>query len=305
MSFQEQERALFDLIFDRSLRADFCRDSSKALDGYALEDTEREDFETIRPDALEMDAKMRVYLLLSQWSQSYPVSFSIVSSLHGGVDALREMIDQKLMRTPPIDRIASYGSRLKEWMAAAAFDSEEEKVRAVAILGAEFGMCWAAASLKRAVVKDAHPGSSQAELPADWLSQPLRFSSYVCAVLIPQSYTQLKRTLCPCVDRSFWRDLSKQPLARAQISEILQQEDPRLLVTQATVGHASKCEPTVEYQTVELSEGFAPLFQHIDGSSNVAFILQQLEAAGAEGVLLNGVESGFRELVERGMLEVG
>ena len=66
MSFQEQERALFDLLFDRSLRENFCKNSIVAFSEYALDDHELDDFKEIRPDAIELDASMRTYLILTQ-----------------------------------------------------------------------------------------------------------------------------------------------------------------------------------------------------------------------------------------------
>ena len=314
MSFAEQERALFDLLFDCSLRENFCSDPGKALAAYDLDKQERTDFSTIRPDALQIDAKMRTYLLLAHWCKSYPLTFSLVSSLDGGIEILRQLVDTETMRLPPGERAATYGSRLREWLGEYRFDSPKEQAgkeqaMILAILGAEFGMVWAATTLKQAALNDELDQSGAAEKQYEqtdgWSGRPIRFASYVCAVMFPQSYQQLKQALCPVVDSGLWKRISDSPLSPRFVSDVLKQEDPRLLVTRAWISHPSRCEPTVEHKMVELSEGFAPLFQHVDGSMSVDAMLQQLQQVGAEDALLQGVKAGFQELLEQGMLELG
>ena len=51
MSFIEQERALFDLLFNAELREAFLSKRCAALSSYALTPQELADFEMIRPDA--------------------------------------------------------------------------------------------------------------------------------------------------------------------------------------------------------------------------------------------------------------
>jgi hypothetical protein len=99
MSFEEQERALFDLLFDNDLRDNFCQDSGNALHAYDLTEEERADFATIRPDALLLDAKMRRNILLTHICRAFPVSFAIVSSLDDGKAILKKLIDTNIMRT--------------------------------------------------------------------------------------------------------------------------------------------------------------------------------------------------------------
>ena len=78
MSFEEQERALFDLLFDSGLREEFCENAENALHAYELTEEEKADFAVVRPDALLLDAKMRRNILLTHICRAYPVSFAIV-----------------------------------------------------------------------------------------------------------------------------------------------------------------------------------------------------------------------------------
>ena len=89
MSFEEQERVLFDLLFDHKLRERFCEGSVTALSEYNLSEKERNDFDGIRPDALELDANIRADLLLSHFCRAFPISFSLFSSFNGGLDILK------------------------------------------------------------------------------------------------------------------------------------------------------------------------------------------------------------------------
>jgi len=81
MSFIEQERAMFDLLFDTELRSAFNSNNSNTFSEYDLSAKEISDFDVIRKDALEIDAKMRVSMVLSYLCKQYPLSCSVVSSL--------------------------------------------------------------------------------------------------------------------------------------------------------------------------------------------------------------------------------
>ncbi|HSG88909.1 MAG TPA: hypothetical protein VLA56_06845, partial [Pseudomonadales bacterium] len=77
----------------------------------------------------------------------------------------------------------------------------------------------------------------------------------------------------------------------------------RLLVARAALERDSRCEPDVSQQTVELSEGFAPLLRHADGTRSTTWILAHLRHAGASDEILRAVQGGFRQLLDAGMLE--
>lgn len=305
MSFQEQERALFDLLFDQSLRGQFCERGIVALSDYALDENERDDFNAIRPDALALDATMRIYLILTHICKSYPISFCLISSLQDGNSLLKSLVDVGTMRAKSADRTTVFGKRLREKLATFEFDVASEKDLIIAILEAELGMAWTGASLKQLVIEQGQlsEGENQA-VAADWLTQPINLASYVSVAIIPHAYGQLKQSLCPCSDAELWAQLSRQPLTKSIRSKALNGPQPRLLVSRARVSNSSRCEPTVDHKTVELSEGFAHLFQYVNGSHSVEQILAQLKQAGAADKMLDGVQSGFRQLLETGMLTI-
>lgn len=305
MSFAVQEQVLFDLLFDRDLREHFVRESVAALAAYDLDENERRDFAVIRPDALALDASMRAGLILSQFCRTFPLSFSIVSSLSNGFDLLRQLIDTQTMRTPPLERTTTFGVRLKDILAGQDFGVDREKARVISILEAELGMAWTSAALKREVLSGRPVPGHPAAIVPDWLQRPAKLAPFVSAAIIPRSYQQLKLALCPSMGAELWRHLNRSPLTVAQRRQVLNGHDPRILVARAVASHASRCEPTVEHCTVELSEGFAPLLPHVDGKGSVSGILLQLRQAGAPEPLLGSVQAGFQQLLESGMLELG
>lgn len=303
MSFLEQERALFDLLFDRSLRADFCRNGTAALGDYQLEDHEMADFKTIRPDAIEFDASMRIYLILTQLCRQFPVTFSLLSSFSGGMNLLKAQINLQTMRCHPAERATVYATQLRQQLSNIIFDSANENAMITAILEAELGMAWTSATLKKQAIEMEAAVENTNQLSADYLQRPVKLAAYVSAAIIPQSYTQLKSALCPCQDTALWTHLSKTQLSSVLRKKTLAHEDPKLFVTRAHLSKFSRCEATVDHYTAELSEGFAPLFQHVNGTNSVAQIIEQLRQIGAADQILQGVEAGFHQLFTNGMLE--
>ena len=301
MSFAEQERVLFDLLFDPAVRQRFVNDADSLLEQYDLESHERDDFKTIRPEALALDANMRVGLLLSSFNHSYPVSFSLVSSLPQGNDLLKSLVDAETMHTPPLQRATVYGSRLRDKLAITPIDKESERPLLTAIVEAELGMAYTAAMLKQSVIEHG-PMPINNTITADWDKQPVKLADFVSAAMLPQPYAQLKLQLCPKTDCDLWTQLTKKPLAAARKTRVLQKQDAHLLVARANLVHASQCEPAIEHITVELSEGFAHLFQHINGQNSVEQLLAAFKNAGATEPLLQSVKSGFKQLVEKRML---
>lgn len=301
MSLAVQEQVLFELLFDRALRERFVQEGVPALSGHDLDDNERRDFAAIRPEALTLDAAMRAGFILSQFCRSYPLSFSLVSSLPQGIDLLRQLVDVQTMRSAPLERLVTFGTRLKEQVQQQAFASTRERALMISILDAEIGMVWTSAALKQEVLR----GKSvpdEVDVPVDWLQRPAGMAPFVSAAVIPSSHARLKAELCVETGASLWRQLSRQPLSVADRQRVLQKNDPRVLVARAVVAQSSRCEPVTEHRTVELSEGFASLLGHVNGSVSIADILQQLEQAGAGLVLLDSVQEGFRQLAQQGML---
>jgi hypothetical protein len=303
MSFEQQERVMFDLLFDSKLRNQFCEDQVRALANYDLDEAEQGDFNTIRPDALQLDAAMRADLVLSHLCKSFPISFSIMSSLPNGLDVLKQLIDTTTMTSASIERATVFGNRLREQYATFSFASDKEQAIAMAILEAELGMAWTSTSLKQVVLAKGLEIEINAVLGDDWLEKPIKLAAYVCAAIIPQSYLQLKKVLCAVSDDCLWRQLNNTPLSVSIRKKTLLTEDPRLLVVRGYISRSSQCEPAVDFKTVELSEGFAPLFQHVNGTVGVAEILSQLSQIGAQEQMLQGVQSAFKQLLDYGMLE--
>jgi len=304
MSFQEQERALFDLLFDQSLRENFCKDSTTAFSEYELDDNELNDFKEIRPDAIELDASMRAYLILTQVCRQFPVTFSLVSSLQNGISLLQGLINLQTMRCHPTERATIFASQLRDQLATCKFDSDNELAMITAILEAELGMAWTSATLKQKVLEGESPSENKNFANGDWLNKPIKLAAYVSAAIIPQSYVRLKERLCPCEDTSLWAHLSKTQLSTSLRKKTLAKEEPKLFITRARISTLSLCEPTVDHQTAELTEGFVPLFQHVNGSMSIAQILAHLRQAGAEEKLLQGVQAGFQQLLTTGMIEL-
>ncbi len=304
MSFPEQERLLFDLLFNPSTRHQFQANADALLANYELDQAEREDFKTIRIDALELDANMRAGLLLSGISRSFPVTFCLVSSLPDGIAFLKSNIDTTTMHAPPQQRSSAFGSRLREQLSTTVIDKPEEQPLMLAILEAELGMAWTAATLKQAVLDKGVPEDNSIPIAEDWASRPVSLAPFVSAAILPMSYEKLKLKLCPKSDCDIWSQLTAKPLAAARRSKVLKEQDPRLLVARAHVSHMSECEPAIDHQTLELSEGFAHLFQHVNGKHSIEQLLTGFKQAGAPDTLLQSVRGGFRQLLDKQMLAI-
>lgn len=301
MSLAVQEQVLFELLFDRGLRERFVQEGVSALSGRDLSDDECLDFAAIRPEALTLDASMRAGFILSQFCRSYPLSFSLVSSLPQGIELLRQLVDVQTMRAAPLQRLVIFGTRLKEQVQQQSFASARERALVISIMDAEIGMAWTSAAVKQEMLSGKSvPG--EADVPVDWLQRPVAIAPFVSAAVIPAPHAGLKAGLCVATGASLWRQLSRQPLSVADRQRVFQKNDPRILVARAVVAQPSRCEPVTEHRTVELTEGFGSLLGHVNGSASVAGILQQLGQAGADGALLGSVQEGFRQLAQQGML---
>ncbi len=247
---------------------------------------------------------MRSYLILTHICRQFPVTFSLVSSLQNGINLLQRLINLQTMRCHPTERATVFASQLREQLPSCKCDSDRELAMITAILEAELGMAWTSATLKQKVLEGELPSGNTNQIDEDWLNKPIKLASYVSAVIIPQSYVKLKQTLCPYEDTGLWAHLSKTQLAASLRKKTLAHEEPRLFITRAHVSTLSRCEPTVDHQTAELTEGFAPLFQHVNGTNTTGQILAQLKQAGAADEILQGVEAGFQQLLTSGMLEL-
>lgn len=307
MSFAEQERVLFDLLFDKSLREHFQEVSTDALSKYDLDENELADFKTVRADALGLDASMRVYLILTQICRRFPLAFSLVSSLDNGLELLQDLVNIETMQGHIMERATAFGKQLRQNLQTYAGDATEKKKIGM-ILDAELGMEWSRVILKRAALAGKFtktPNDTATELSADWSSKPINCAAYVNISLLPQGYSVLKQAICPFAEDALWAHLSKNPMTGASRNKILSTEaEEKLLITRAYISRFSIFEPTISYKTIELSAGFSSLLEHVDGVNSVATILAQLQKIGAPETVLDSVRSGFESLLVHGMLKV-
>lgn len=299
-AFVRQEAALFDLLFDAALRAQFADNRQAALARYRLSPAALRDFDAIRLDALLLDARMRSDMVLAGFSKALPLTFCLLSSCPGGLDRLRSLLDSRVMRTAPTDRTVVFAGRVRELLPSLGLG--DALPAATAITDLEHSMAWTAATRKRTALADGEPDLPARALHPDWQQRPLQLAPYVNAGLLPDSHRALLAAWCPCDNATLWRTLNRQPLTAGQREAGLRQGTPRLLVARANVSVMSRIDPVVEHQTLELSDGFAALLPHVDGQRSTQDLLDGLAAAGAPAGMLAGVETGFRQLLETGML---
>jgi hypothetical protein len=286
------------------MRDRFCSDSMTALSGYELNDDEVKDFVEIRPDVLELDAKMRRNCLLTHICRAYPISFAVISSLSDGRPLPTGLVDTQTMRCDSIERPIVFGTRLRELLLGFKLDTHSEQAQIVAILEAELAMAMTGASIKREVMQNPKTQDEAIAFPENWTKLNIKLAAHVGAAIIPQSYRELKWDFCSVADTELWSTLKQNPVSKSQRNKKLKNEMPRLLVVRARLIHKSCCNPQVDHQTVELSDGFASLFQHVNGSASVEQILAELKKADAADQILRGVQSGFNQLLDNGMLEI-
>lgn len=302
MSLEVQEEVLFDLMFDAGLQDRFLRDGVDALAGRGLTDAELDDFRHIRPPALRLDARMRIDMILSQLAVALPVTCALESAVDPALDGLRERVDAPLMRVGSVARPTAFGERLQARIAARPADAGGQRDLARAVLEAELGMARSGAQLRALLIDTGELPDADSDPAPDWTERPLALAPFVTATLLPLPHGELKAALCPVPDRELFRHLLRAPTPPATIPELLAAGEPRFLLARAVVEHASRCDPTVLHQTFELSDGFAPLFRHLEEGASVADLLAELRAVGAPREVLAGVQSGFAQLLQAGML---
>jgi hypothetical protein len=300
MSFANQERLLFDLVFNDQVRQLFVTQPQKLFANYQLTTQEQADFMGINPHALALDVRVRVDLILSQWCRSLPLTFSLVSSLSNGLALLKQLVDSQTMLQAPNDRIVYFATRLRQQLIAQPSIDLQELSLLIAVLDAELGMASTSRLLKQAVINEQEITNSSSE-PFNSQAK-ITIADYVSASMLPLPYQQLKQALCPCLGAELWRSLNKQPLSATQRQQLWTQGEAHLFIAKAKVAMVSLCEPNIEHDTAELVEGFANLLSHVDGSMSVDDILQQLQQIGAPASLLSNIQQGFKLLWERGMI---
>ena len=303
MSFVEQERALFDLLFDSSLRCRFIDQASSALKSYQLSPAELADFDSIRPDGLALDATLRSEQILVHFCRQLPVSFSLVSAVPGGISLLQQLINPAIMRSHPDQRVSQFGAELRSQLANLHFPSATSLELATTVIDVELAVAWTGAALKQQLLRNPPTENPERSVDGDWLKHPVKLADYVGVALLPLPYSTLKIALCPVDDPRLWIHLLQNPTQSKLVDKLLNQTSPTLFLSRAKSGHVSRCEARVNHQTIELNEGFAALLQQLDGSSSVEQILQQLTEIGATDPVLKSIRTGFQKLLESGMIE--
>lgn len=302
MSIAAQEQALLDLLFSRHLREQFAREPADVLRHYALTPAEQADFIAIRPDALAFDAQLRSAILLAAIAKVLPLTFAGLSSYPDGVERLRDVLDAALVRAAPIDRPVQFADSLREDWDLWPFGSARDSALMQAILDAEWGMASTAVTRRQHALTGLPEEPAAPVLRADWLALPVQLAPFTSAGILPQSYTDLKAAWCAGEEAALWRRLQKTPLSPEARQAQLHTLQPRLLLARAVVTVPSACDPVIEHRTTELPEGFAALFQHVNGEHSVQQLLAGLQQAGAPAEMLTGVQAGFQQLLESGLL---
>lgn len=302
MSLNTQEEVLLDLLFSRDRREHWLRDPDGMLAAYDLTDTERADFAAIRPDGLQLDARVRLDLMLSQLCRSFPLSFSLLSSLPEWPARLEALMDADWIRGAPAERMTAFGLRLRDDLEHGSPDGPGTEAL-LRILDAELALTWTAGMLKGALKEGYVPPPAAPRMTPDWEDAPLRLAAFTALARLPRPYAELKDRLCPCTGAGLWRHLRQEPLDPAVRQQVLADDNPRLLVVQAALIRPSACDPEIDHRTAELPYGFAELLDHLDGFTSTRGLLDGLAAAGATAPLLAGVRSGILQLLQAGMLE--
>lgn len=299
MSFAVQEQLLLALLFDKPLRDRYLADAAGVLANYDLTPEERQDFLVIRTDGLQFDANLRIDLILSQQAKTWPITFALLSSFAGGLTTLNSLVDMDYIRQHPAWRPVHFGQGLRGLLLQQPGVSRQELALVNAVFEAELGMAYTAAALKEEGAAATGAGS----LPTGWQNDRVSLAPHTTAAVIPLPYARLKQALCPCEGPSLWHHLLVQPVAEEFRRQLLSRPDVRLLLARACRADNSATDPVIEYVTMEMPEGFAPLFQYVNGENSVAAILAEMHKAGAPAVLLDSIEAGFRQLLERGLLQ--
>ncbi len=310
MSFAEQERALFDLLFDQPLRERFLAHSTAALADYQLTSAELADFHRIRPEGLMVDVDLRVDQILTHFCRQFPLSFSLISSLPTGMNQLRRLVNRQTMLQPPEDRATQFGLQLQEQLAALASKCDPAfQVMLGASVATELGLTWTSATLKKQLLTNPasveHPPiPGNAVIDNDWIDRPVKLAAQVTAALLPQPYSRMKKQFCPAAGIQLWAHLSNNPVAHAKIKAALTTEQPSLFISRAYAPKTTSCESQIDQITLELNDGFAPLLQQIDGNHSVNQILDNLVDVGASDSIVASVQAGFKQLLESSIIEV-
>ncbi len=302
MALAKQEDVLFQLLFNSVLQARFCAIGIEALKVFQLDEKELSDFARIRTDALQIDSAMRKQLILAQLSKQLPLSMTLFSSLSDGMELLLDALDIDVMSSPIEMRTVVYAYQLQEKLFESVDYALIDHQPLNAILQCETAMC-----LSAATAIQAHLQQGCEEYLVSGNAEPSQHAHLVWAqgvnvALLPGSYQQCKQQLCPAQGSALWSALKRKPLLAKDRDKCLQSQQAQVLVSHARIEQSSRCDPLVAFKTKELNEGFARVFQYINGEYSSEQLLQFLADAGADQALLESVSEVFEQLIADGML---
>jgi hypothetical protein len=298
MSLQQQEQVMLALLFDESFRDAFCSNKTQALARFPLSDEEKNDFFCIKNAGLQFDAQLRIDLILSQLTRHFPLTFTLLSSFSGGMQHLKKIINVAYIQQKPADRAVYIARQIASFFSQCPFASQQDYDACTGIFHSEQQRAILIRQLT--VAETVPPLSAYMPLPLLWQQQKITLANYVSAVVLPMPYESLKAQLAiePVCD--LWQRMKEKPLTPSARQSMWQQADARVFISQAYVACHSSCERVIDFKTAEVSEGFAPLFNYINGEYTVDYILQQLALAGANTAMVKGIESSFKTLLENG-----
>ena len=181
-NFANQERLLFDLVFNDQGTSVVCDTTTKLFANYQLSTQEQADFSSINQEALALDVRVQVDLILSQWCRSLPLTFSLVSSLSNGLALLKQLVDSQTMLQAPNDRIVYFATRLRQQLIAQPQIDLQRLSLLVAVLDAG-GHGGTSRLLKQTVINEQEIATTQSE-PFNSQAK-ITIADYVSASLLP------------------------------------------------------------------------------------------------------------------------
>jgi hypothetical protein len=301
MSFQTQEQALFDLLFDEDFLQEFIDDKQGALELYGLTAEEIADFAVIRTDSLKLESAMRKKMLLGQMVKHLPLSFALMSSFTNGLDICQSIIKPYLVQMNGYERLAVFIKQLLLHLEELNYIHENDRFFVEQVVKLE------AAMMQQA--EQRYKTSPQAEseamvsiTKADF-TKKIQWSAFTSAHSLPLAYSLLQEKLCQNLSGAdLWQKLQNEPLQIEDRMQLILNLQPKLLITKPVVSFSSETDSEISFKTVELIEGFEPLLKSINGRNSINDLLNLYKNAGADADTLEHIRQGICVLYENNLL---
>jgi len=302
MSFEAQENLLLELLFNQTLRKRFLEDSNKFLNDYSLSNEEKEDFYCIRPDALLMDASMRSNIVLRQLCKALPISFSIYSSLPDGLTTLVQLISPDLMKQKLEYRPVIFAERLIETLNASWIPGKAVMEKIIQVINTEKQLAYNKYLVIQAGNFNHNAENNPPTISKKHLDLKLSLAPFVIFTELPLSYSELKSSLCPKPDAQLWNHLQQHPLTTSIRDSLFENNEPRLLISRASITTVSDCDPVIDHFTVELSHGFKNILTYLECKPSINEILAQMQHVGADIHMMQSIQNTLLQLIESKLL---